>query len=42
MRFGVPTAAGKRTLPLYLVKPETIFDRIWANPVENKFFNLAD
>ena len=37
-----PTASGKRTLPLYLVQPEVIFKRIWADPVQDKFFNLAD
>lgn len=37
-----PTSAGKRQLPLYLEQPEVIFKRIWANPVEEKFFNLAD
>jgi hypothetical protein len=37
-----PVPAGNRTVPLYLVQPETIFKRIWANPTEEKFFNLAD
>jgi len=35
------TAAGKRTLPLYLVQPEVIFKRIRADPVQDKFFNLG-
>jgi hypothetical protein len=37
-----PTPDGKRTLPLYLVQPEVIFKRIWADPVQDKFLNLAD
>lgn len=37
-----PTPAGKRTVPLYLVKPEVIFQNIWASPVADKFLNLAD
>ncbi len=37
-----PVPAGKRTIPLYLEQPEAVFKRIWANPVENKLFNLAD
>jgi hypothetical protein len=37
-----PVLAGKRTIPLYLEKPEAIFARIWASPVEDKFLNLAD
>jgi len=37
-----PVPAGKRTIPLYLDKPETIFKNIWANPVEDKFLNLSD
>jgi hypothetical protein len=27
---------------LYLVQPEVIFKRIWADPVQDKFRNLAD
>ena len=34
--------AGNRTVPLYLEQPETILKRIWSNPVEGKFLNLAD
>jgi len=37
-----PVPAGKRTVPLYLQEPETIFKRIWASPSEDKFLNLAD
>lgn len=37
-----PTPDGKRTLPLYLVQPEVIFKRLWADPVQDKFLNLAD
>ena len=37
-----PVTVGDRTLPLYLNEPEIIFKRIWANPVEDKFLNLAD
>ena len=37
-----PVPAGSRTVPLYLQQPEAIFRRIWANPVEDKFWNLAD
>ena len=37
-----PVAADKRQLPLYLEQPGVNFKRIWANPVEDKFFNLAD
>jgi hypothetical protein len=37
-----PTPAGKRTVPLYLSQPETVFTRIWADPVQDKFLNLAD
>jgi len=37
-----PVPAGKRTIPLYLQEPEVIFKRIWANPIEDKFLNLAD
>jgi hypothetical protein len=40
--FTKPTAAGKRTVPLYLQQPEVIFKRIWANPTEERLFNLAD
>ena len=29
-------------LPLYLQQPETVFKRIWATPVEDKFLSLAD
>lgn len=37
-----PVAAGKRQLPRYLVEPEAVLEPIWANPVENKFWGLAD
>ena len=37
-----PTPAGKRTVPLYLQQPEVLFTRIWADPVQEKFLNLAD
>jgi hypothetical protein len=37
-----PPAPGGRPLPRYLVEPEIIFKRIWANPTEEKLFNLAD
>ena len=37
-----PTPYGKRTVPLYLLQPEVIFKRIWADPVQDKFLNLAD
>ena len=37
-----PVADGKRTIPLYLQQPEAVFKRIWADPVQEKFFNLAD
>jgi len=37
-----PVPAGKRTIPLYLDQPEVIFKRIWADPVQEKLFNLAD
>ena len=37
-----PTPAGKRSVPLYLQQPEVLFTRIWADPVQDNFFNLAD
>lgn len=37
-----PFAHGGRMVPRYLLQPEAIFERIWANPTENRFFNLAD
>jgi hypothetical protein len=37
-----PVPARNRTVALYLEQPETIFKRIWANPTEENFFNLAD
>jgi hypothetical protein len=37
-----PPQPGGRQLPRYLIEPEVIFKRIWANPTEAKFFNLAD
>jgi hypothetical protein len=37
-----PKAHGGRQVPRYLLEPEVIFERIWANPVEDKFLNLAD
>jgi hypothetical protein len=37
-----PTTHGGRQVPRYLLEPEVIFERIWANPTENRFFNLAD
>lgn len=37
-----PKAHGSRQVPRYLLEPEVIFERIWADPIENKFFNLAD
>ena len=37
-----PRAHGGWQVPRFLVEPEVIFERIWANPVEDKFFNLAD
>jgi hypothetical protein len=33
---------GKRPTALYLEKPEIIFKRIWASPVDDKLLNLAD
>jgi hypothetical protein len=36
------TAPGNPQIPLYLKQPEVVFNRIWANPVVDKFFNLAD
>ena len=40
--FTKPVPAAGRSLPLYLEQPETVFTRIWANPSEEKLFNLAD
>jgi hypothetical protein len=37
-----PKTHGGRQVPRFLLEPEVIFERIWANPVEDKFFNLAD
>ena len=37
-----PMPAGERSEPLYLNQPETVFTRIWADPVQDKFLNLAD
>ncbi len=40
--FTKPTETTGRPLPLYLEQPEVLFKRIWANPTEEKLFNLAD
>jgi hypothetical protein len=40
--FTKPAETTGRPVPLYLDKPETVFTRIWANPTEQKLFNLAD
>ena len=37
-----PTPQGSRNVPLYLKQPEVLFTRIWADPVQDKFLNLAD
>lgn len=33
---------GKRATPLFLSKPEIVFERIWATPVDNTLYSLLD
>jgi hypothetical protein len=37
-----PEVHDGRQVPRYLMAPEAVFERIWANPVEDKFLNLLE
>jgi hypothetical protein len=33
---------GTRTVPLYLLRPDVVFKKIWASPVDDTFYSLLD
>jgi len=39
---GAEDGAPARKLPLYLTKPEIVFKKVWASPVEDKLISLLD
>jgi hypothetical protein len=41
-KIEVQSGKGARGVPAYLIRPEMVLDKIWASPVEDVLYSLAD